>query len=349
MSNTDVLRIIDANLNRSREALRVVEEYARFVLDSSVLAGELKTMRHDLRAAADMLPAVDLLASRDTAGDVGTRISTAAEMARADLAEVVRAAMKRLAESLRALEEYSKLVCPAAAAAFESLRYRCYRMEKTLGGLLQGSSKLANMRLYVLVTQSLCRVDVLETVEAVCAGGADVIQMREKEMAAGRQVELGRQMAEICRRHNVLLVVNDRADVARAIGADGVHVGQDDLSVRACRQVLGPRSLVGVSCQTPQMALAAVEAGADYIGVGPVYASPTKPRGYTIEPAGVAAVRGAVKLPTVAIAGITIENVEALLETCGTAVAVCSDIIAADDPQARTAAMKAAILRHHPV
>ncbi len=349
MADVNVLRILDANLNRSREALRVVEEYARFVLDSPALSEELKSMRHALRAAADLLPGGELIASRDTAGDVGTAITTTAEMARSDVAEVLRAAVRRLAEALRVLEEYGKLINAGAAGQFEALRYRSYRLEKLLAAMLNPSGRLASMRLYVLITSSLCRHGVLETVEAVCAGGADVIQLREKDMPAGDQVRLGRQVADICRRAGVLLIVNDRADVARAIGADGVHVGQDDLPVRACRQVLGGAALVGVSCQTPEMALAAAEAGADYVGVGPVFSSSTKARGYTIGPQGVAAVRQAVSLPTVAIAGIGLDNVGEILQTTPTAVAICSDIIGNEDPQARAALIKARLLERYPV
>lgn len=344
MSDFGALRILDANLNRSREALRVLEEYARFVLDSPLLAGELKTMRHSLRTAADYLPQDQLLTARDTSGDVGTAISTASEMSRADLGEIVRASLKRLCEALRTLEEYSKPLSAEAATNFEKLRYRGYRLEKTFGQIFKPRGRLASVRLYVLITEELCRHGLLETVEAVCAGGADVIQMREKQMPAGRQVELGRRMADVCRKHDTLLVVNDRADVARAIGADGVHLGQDDLPVRGCRQLLGAEALIGVSCQTPQMALAAAEAGADYIGVGPVFASSTKPRGFTIGPAGAAEVCRATNLPAVTIAGITLDNLGSLLEACPAAVAVCSDIIGSDDPQARTAEFRRGVI-----
>ena len=346
---TDILRILDANLNRTREALRVVEEYARFVLDSAALSETLKTLRHDLRAAADGLPQRDLLASRDTPGDVGTHLTTPAERARAGAADVVRAALKRLPESLRALEEYAKCASAPAAAAFEALRYRVYTLEKSLSAVLDPDARLACLRLYVLVTSGLCRHGVLETVDAVLAGGADCIQLREKEMPAGDMLALAREVVARCRAAGALSIVNDRADVARAAGADGVHVGQDDLAVRACRQVLGPGKLVGVSTQSPDMARRAMDDGADYIGVGPVFASGTKRRKEIIGVEGLKAVRRTVPLPTVAIAGITLDNVAQVLAAAPTAVAVCSDIIGHDDPQARTAALRRVILQHYPL
>jgi thiamine-phosphate pyrophosphorylase len=346
--STDLYRIVDANLNRSREALRVVEEYMRFVLDSAPLAEDVKQLRHDLRAAADAFPQRNLLAARDTVGDVGTRLSTAAEQTRADAADVVRAALKRLPESLRAIEEYAKGIDAEAAAGFEALRYRVYTLEKSLAAVLSPDARLTSMRLYVLVTSSLCRRPVFETVDAVLAGGADAVQLREKEMPAGEFVTLARGVVERCRRAGALSIVNDRADVARAAGADGVHVGQDDLSVRACRQVMGERAVVGVSTQTPEMARRAMADGADYIGAGAVFASRTKTRKDVIGIDGLRAIVQAVPLPTVAIAGITLDNVAEVAAAGPTAVAVCSDIIASGDPQARTAAIRQAVLDARP-
>lgn len=346
---TDVHRIIDANLNRTREALRVIEEYVRFALDSAVLSRVVKELRHALRAAAETFPECDLLAARDTPGDVGTRLSTPSEQSRADAAAVVRAALKRLPESLRVLEEYAKPISTGAAAQFETLRYGVYTFEKSLRAILNPDARLERLRLYVLVTGSLCRRPVLETVDAVLAGGADAIQLREKEMTGRDLLTLAREVVGRCRKAGTLVIVNDRADVARAAGADGVHVGQEDLPVRACRQVMGPGTVVGVSVQSPDMAAAALEDGADYLGVGPVFRSPTKTRDFVIGTEGLRAVRKAVPLPLVAIAGITLENVGGVLAAGPTAVAVSSDIIAADDPQARTAALKQAILKAYPV
>lgn len=347
--STDVYRILDANLNRTREALRVLEEYVRFALDSAALTETVKGLRHDLRAAAAVLPQRDLLAARDTLGDVGTQLTTPDERERSGAADVARAALKRLPESLRALEEYAKCVSAEAAAAFEQLRYRVYTLEKSLAAVLDADRRLASLRLYVLVTGSLCRRPILETVEAVLAGGADAVQLREKDLPGGELLALAREVVARCRKAGALTIINDRADVARAAGADGVHVGQGDLPVRACRRIMGPGAVVGVSTQTPQMARAAMEAGADYLGVGAIFPSSTKSRKSVIGPEGLAAIRREVPLPTVAIAGITLENVAQVLAAAPTAIAVCSDILSSDDPQARTAALKQAILKAYPV
>ncbi|NIA20469.1 MAG: thiamine phosphate synthase [Anaerolineaceae bacterium] len=347
--STNLYRILDANLNRSREALRVVEEYVRFRLDCSTLTETLKQMRHDLRSAADSLPQRDLLASRDTVGDVGRQLSTPAELDRGGTDDVLRAALKRLPESLRALEEYAKPLSGQAAARFEQLRYRAYTLEKSLNTVLNPDLRLKGLRLYVLVTGSLCRRPPLETIDAVLAGGADAIQLREKEMPGGELLDLARALVQRCRKAGALSIINDRADVARASGADGVHVGQGDLGVRACRQVLGPGAIVGLSAQTTEMAVQALEDGADYLGVGPVFAGTTKTRDFVIGIDGLTEVCRATPLPTVAIAGITLENLGQVLAAVPAAVAVCSDIISCDDPQQRTAAIKQKILEARPV
>jgi len=344
-----LLRILDANLNRAREALRVIEDYVRFALDSAALAQTLKELRHHLRAAADTLPQRELLTSRDTPGDVGTRLSTPAELNRRDAADVVRAAFKRLPESLRTLEEYAKPLSPETSVKFEALRYRAYTLEKSFAALLDPDPRLARWRLYVLVTSSLCRRPVLETVDAVLAGGADAIQLREKDMPARNLLSLARDVVERCRRAGALAIVNDRADIAAAAGADGVHVGQSDLPVSACHRLLGPGKVVGTSVQSVEMAQAALADGADYIGVGPMFRSPTKDRGFTIGPEGLRAIRAAVPLPTVAISGITLENVAEVVAAGHTAIAVCHDIIADPDPQCRAAALKRAVLQAFPL
>src|SRR5512142_2775635 len=125
-----IARILDANFNRAREALRVMEDYARFALDDPAATEAIKRLRHDLAAAVRALPADHLLRARDTANDVGTTISTESEQQRADAHAVFTAAAKRLPEALRTIEEYVKTIDPAVASAVEALRYRSYEIEQ---------------------------------------------------------------------------------------------------------------------------------------------------------------------------------------------------------------------------
>ena len=343
--NPPLMRLLDANANRAREALRVLEDYARFVLDDPELCGALKALRHEL-----VTPLRNVLAEavihRDTPGDVGTAISTAGELARDDLAHVVTAAGKRLGEAMRAMEEALKVVAPAYAPGVEALRYRFYSVEQDLQLTLRPNpSRFAGVRLYVLVTESVCRGPWYAAAEQALLGGADCLQLREKALESGELLRRAIRLTELCRRHKALCVVNDRPDVALASGADGVHVGQDDLPAREVRRLVGREMVVGVSTHDIEQARRAVRDGADYVGVGPVFRSSTKPR--EILPGLDFACEAAehVPIPAVAIAGIDAGNVDEVLATGVRAVAVSSAVLAASDVRAAAAELKAKLTR----
>jgi thiamine-phosphate pyrophosphorylase len=336
----EVYRILDANFNRAREAVRVAEDFARFALSDADLAGGFKNLRSMLQECYQRFPAPALLAARDTGGDVGTAITSPTEMRRADAASVAVAACKRLTEALRTLEEYAKLALAEEAPKLEAMRYQAYQLEQRLGRRLSAGERLANLRLYVLLTSRLCRRDVLETAGLAIEGGADAIQMREKDMPDRQRLELARRLRELTARAGVLFIVNDRADIAAAAGADGVHLGQDDLPPSAIRPLLPPRALIGLSTHTLEQAKAAAGAGADYIGVGPMFPTATKDAGPLAGPACLRAVLQEVSLPAVAIGGITADNIDQLVAAGAKAVAVSSAVIAAEDPAAAARAIR---------
>lgn len=275
-----VHRILDANANRAREALRVMEEAARFSLNDAVLAGDVKSLRHDLATVLDGIPVGMLSANRDTPGDVGTTIKAEGEMQRSSLAEVVIAGGKRLSEALRVMEEYAKVSgesAPGLASGLESLRYRGYVIEQRLERALASGNPKRGWRLCVLITQSLCvHGHWLEVAKAVIDGGADCIQLREKTLDAGELLTRTRALASLCRPAGVCLIVNDRPDVALLGGADGVHVGQSDLPVSEVRKLVGRQLIVGVSTSQIDQVHQAYRDGADYVGLGPMFATTTK-------------------------------------------------------------------------
>ncbi len=328
------LRIIDANLNRAREATRVAEEHARFVLDNAALTGRLKAMRHALRELADLADAGSgrLISARDTSGDVGTSLSVPMEMTRATPRDVLAAAFKRLQEALRAIEEHAKVECPAAASKAEALRYEAYAVEAEMLG---PRARLASARLCVIVTEALCRGrDVAEVARAAVVGGAEMIQLREKEMDSAPFLAAAKRLRDVTAELGALFIVNDRADVAAAADADGIHVGQTDLPVAQARRLLGGGSIVGVSTHSIDEARRAVAEGADYIGAGAVFATRTRP---TQRLAGLDYVRACaaeVRIPFFAIGGITADNLRSVIGAGASRVAVCSAVIGADDVEA---------------
>jgi thiamine-phosphate pyrophosphorylase len=333
-------RIIDANANRVREALRVLEEAARFVVEDEALSLQLKQMRHDFVTA---LPdTLDLIAHRDTAGDVGTSLTTDAEQSRKGLSDVIAAAGSRLSEALRAIEEYSKLdelgptYQPLAQAAGQ-VRYRGYDVTKTL--TLALSKPIAQWRLCLLLTQSLCtQHDWRAVLEQTLKNGADCIQVREKEMDSGPLLKHIREVVTLVD-GRASVIVNDRPDLALLAGADGVHLGQTDLNPAEARKLVGQRMLIGVSTSNLDQANKAKADGADYCGVGPMFPTTTKHKPDLAGPGYLRDYLAWAGLPHLAIGGITPTNIGALLEAGGKGVAVSSAICSAEDPGAVTASL----------
>ncbi len=332
--NGPVLRILDANANRAREALRVIEDYARFALNDEALCGSLKGLRHDLAAATSSIVDEAIL-HRDTPGDVGTQTKTTAELSREDTAHVVTAAGKRLGEALRTIEEYLKTLDPSAASKVESIRYRFYDFERQIAlSLRPAGCGFANVRLYVLITESACKRSWLEVAEQAILGGADCLQLREKSLESGELLCRAKDFVALCKRHNVISIINDRPDVALMSDADGVHVGQSDLPAAEVLKLLGRGKILGVSTHNLNQARQAVRDGADYIGVGPFFRSPTKPRDFIAGPDYARQVADQITIPAVAIAGISEANVDEVLATGIRAVAVTAAVAGSADPQA---------------
>jgi thiamine-phosphate pyrophosphorylase len=337
--NGAVLRLLDANANRAREGLRVVEDFARFVLDDRELSAALKGIRHGLAGILGPLLGEAIL-HRDTPGDVGTANKTQAEQQREDVAEVVTAAGKRLGEALRAIEEYLKTISATDAARVERLRYRFYDIEQRIARTLCPADRFADVRLYVLITERCCRRDWLEAAEEALIGGADCLQLREKELESGELLRRARRLVELCHRYDRLCIINDRVDIAILSDADGVHVGQDDLPAVEARKLIGHGKILGVSTHRLDQAKRALLDGADYVGVGPIFPSATKPRDFIAGLEFVRQVASEIRLPSVAIAGITAGNVDEVIGTGVRAIAVTAAVLDCDDPRAAAAELK---------
>jgi len=337
--NPELLRILDVNLNRTREALRVIEDYARFIRDDADAAGAVKHSRHALRDIVAALGADALLDARDIVGDVGRDVKTASELRRDDLDDVVRAAFARAEAAARALGEYGKIVAPAAAQAAEALRYQVYELEQRV--VLRGTlrQRFRAVRLYVLITEALCRRPWLETAAAAIRGGAGCLQLREKHLDGGELLGRARALRELTAAHGVLLAINDRPDIARLAHADIVHVGQTDLTVADVRHVAGASILVGKSTHTPEQFAAAVAEQPDYLAVGPMFATTTKPQEHIAGPETLRTVRGQTDLPLVAIGGIEPANAAQVVAAGANCLAVCGAVIGSDDPEAAARAI----------
>jgi len=181
-------------------------------------------------------------------------------------------------------------------------------------------------------------------VEAAIRGGVTVVQYRQKYASTRRMIEEAAELCRLCRAAGVPFIVNDRLDVALAVDADGVHVGQDDMPASVARRLLGPRRILGVSAGSVEEARKAVDDGADYIGASPVFSTPTKPD--APPPLGIEGLRRmtkAVEVPVVAIGGITTENAAAMMKAGAAGIAVVSAIVAAEDVETAARALRAVV------
>ncbi|MEL6351321.1 MAG: thiamine phosphate synthase [Cyanobacteria bacterium J06627_28] len=343
-NNAALFRILDANLDRAREGMRIVEEWCRFGLNNETATAQLKHLRQSV--ARWHTP--DIRAARDTPGDLGTGLTHPQEATRDSLGDVLQVNLVRSQEALRVLEEYGKLYSAEMSADCKQMRYQLYTLDSELmspflAQHLHSSQsdktakaerrfkKLAQSRTY-LVTSPV--PDLLGVVESALRGGIEIVQYREKSANDEERLQIAQQMRSLCHRHDALFIVNDRVDIAAAADADGVHLGQQDLPMDVARRILGPGKIVGRSTTNPQELARALNEKADYIGVGPVYATPTKPGKAA---AGNEYVRYAAEhatMPWFTIGGLNAENIGPTLDAGATRVAVVRALMTAEDPSA---------------
>ena len=331
-----IYRMIDANFNRAREALRGMEEYCRFLLDNKELSGQAKQLRHRLCEAIARLDTASLLCARDIAGDVGRGLSVQGQLSRATLADSFTAATKRAGEALRVLAETTQTLNTDVASICEQLRFGVYDLEKAVFLAAFKRDKLAQIRLYVLINVDPQTTDTkaLELAQKCIAGGADALQLRPKGITDKRFLMLAERFITLCRTNGAVGIINDRTDIARLADADGIHLGQDELAPQTARTLLKRPMLIGGSTHSIDELQQAIADGFDYVGVGPAFPSLTKP---ALKTAGLDYIQQAVKILAgtnifpVAIGGITPENLLSVLQTGIRAVAVSAAI--ATDPQ----------------
>ncbi|MCY2993462.1 MAG: thiamine phosphate synthase [Planctomycetota bacterium] len=329
---TSVLRILDANVNRATEGLRVLEEYVRFVLDDAHLSRLCKELRHDTAGALQRIAGSERWAARDTLHDVGTQIFAPTEYLRENLADVLTANASRIEQSLRCLEEYAKLLSPGLAPLFEAFRYRAYTLARAIIITGQSCQRLSHARLYVLVDGGSSAESFGLLIRRLTVAGTHVIQLRDKQLCDRVLVERARLLRTLTRRTNTLFIMNDRPDLALLADADGVHVGQAELTVKDARTLIGPQRLVGVSTHSLDQARQAVLDGANYIGCGPTFPSGTKTFASFPGTEFLQQVRQELSLPAFAIGGISRDNVEQVLAAGFTRIAVSGAVVDAADP-----------------
>jgi len=329
----DKLRIIDANLNRIGEGLRVLEEFARLSLNDTALTQQLKNMRHEL-LGIDLMLQEQLLQARDAGGDVGADMEVPGEDSQRDVSAAVVANSRRVQESLRVLEELAKNPgIPLNSNTYRQARFSLYTVEKELLSRMLRKEKLERMTgLYAIIdTAALRGRSHMEAAAGAIRGGAKVIQLRDKEHDKKELLSIAEGLKKLCLEHNILFIVNDSLEIALASDADGLHIGEEDLPAAVARSLLPIDKILGCSARTVETAQVAKDAGADYIGVGAMYPTSTKEAAEVVGTERLKEIRKAVDLPIVAIGGINKDNAGKVMKAGACAVAVINALLGADD------------------
>ena len=329
-------RIIDANINRVSEGLRVLEDMARFYYHDPQLTEELKQMRHRVRKIVNHLY-VDCLSSRDSIHDIGFDISQKNDLDnKHHLRELIMGNFKRVQEGIRVVEEALKIAgYYELSKTYEKCRYECYAVEKRYVGKFNKRIKrdVLDTDLYCITAEEYAKDrSNVEIVQAMIQAGVKIIQYREKNKKMMDKYEECKKIRALTWAAGVTFIINDDVDIALLVKADGVHIGQQDLPIEKVRELVGDEMIIGLSTHSPAQAQDAVKRGADYIGVGPIFRTFTKKD--VCDPVGLEYLEYVVEkldIPFVAIGGIKEHNVNEVANRGAGCIAMVTEIVGADN------------------
>ena len=323
-----VARLIDANLDRAREGLRVVEDWCRFGLERDDLVISLK----DWRQRLGKLHREHYKQARSTATDPAAGLDHPAQLDRHSPRQVVEANCGRVQEALRVLEEYGRSVDPPLASEAAAIRYGLYDLEVTCLRATGGNSRRNRLQDCQLCLITAPCPDLIERVTAALRSGVAMVQHRCKSGSDRSRLAEAKALAALCQDHGALLIINDRIDLALAVDADGVHLGQDDLPTGVARGLIGPDRLLGRSTHDLDQVAEANREDCDYLGLGPVNTTAVKPERPAIGAELVGQALAISQKPVFAIGGITQANLSQLTAVGCRRVAVIGAIMGSNTP-----------------
>ncbi|MBR0238367.1 MAG: thiamine phosphate synthase [Thermoguttaceae bacterium] len=263
--DANILRLIDASANRAREGLRVVEDYVRFALDDALATQQLKQFRHTFTRLMGEIPLSDRLNARETRQDVGTGITLDSERQRDDAQSVLAANFTRIQESLRSLEEYSKVVCPAISGGLEQLRYDSYTIQKIVQTLVVNIDRFPQRPIASILDVNELIVNGEPQADVCSKIAADFVCLTALNVSDALFVVAIQKILPVIREKNKFLFVVDRCDIAVLAHADGVVLNPGAVSVRQARELLPPCCTVGVRVENKSDVEQAFLDGADWI------------------------------------------------------------------------------------
>lgn len=341
------MRIVDANCNRISEGLRFLEDVSRFTLNDQALSRQIRDLRHTIAKNITVL-GNSPLSERDAAGDIGAKFDPSNQ--HQDMPSLVAANAKRIEEGLRIIEELAKLPELSAflrSTDFQQMRFTVYTIERDLTGKLLRKTTVQKIKgLYAIIDTSMIGTrNACDIASHMILGGVKIIQLRDKSSTKAALFVIAQQLKQLCQQSGILFIINDHLDIALAVAADGIQIGQDDLPISVVRNTIPIEMIIGCSVYSAAQAQKAQTDGADYIGVGAIFATSTKNEVTIIGLEGLQQIRNTIAIPIVAIGGINTQNIAGVMATGVDAAAVISALITSDDIEktARTLATYAEV------
>ena len=331
-SDNRIAQLIDANLDRAREGLRVMEDWCRFGLKNSDFSIQIKDWRQQLGVHHLNI----YRKARVISDDPAIGISHPLQKVRAAPEKIFIANASRVQEALRVIEEFTRITDPKLCEIATKIRYETYEIEIKVLKATEGVNKrqiLKDSSIYLITAN---RKNLEGIVLQALKGGVKIVQYREKLLHDNARISQAKCLANICKQYNSLFIVNDRIDIALAVDADGIHLGQEDLPTKIARELLGAEKIIGRSTHCLEEIRNAEDEGCDYIGLGPIFPSETKKQ---LNPIGIDNLTKGLRetlLPAFAIGGINNSNINKLNQINNLRIAVSDAIINSNAPYAKT-------------
>jgi len=322
-------QIIDANLDRAREGLRVLEDWARFALGRKDLVKSIKNFRqnlgkHHLQVYKE---------SRNFIKDECTGLSHPEQFKRNNPSSIISSNAARVQEALRVIEEFSREHNQNLCKISSAIRYEIYNLEIILLEAQSNKSLLEILNENDLYFITLDSENLFEKIINILEGGVKIIQLRCKEGTDSDNLKFALKLREICDKFGALFLINDRVDIALACKADGVHLGQDDIDIKSARNILGFSKIIGISASNKLDIKQAIQDGCDYLGIGPVFETTTKKGKVPLGIDNLKSLTKDISIPWFAIGGIKQENIPLLTKNNICKVAIISDLINSKKPK----------------
>ncbi len=324
-----VYQIIDANLDRAREGLRVLEDWARFGFGKNDFVAKIKNYRQIL--GKNHLGIYKQ--SRNQIEDQCKGLTHQEQSNRKTPEQIISSNAGRVQEALRVIEEFSRLHNQELSKIASEIRYEIYTLEIDLLNLSNSNGLeeiLKENDLYIITDP---KENLLEIIEDILIAGVKIIQHRFKTGTDKDNLEEAIHIKNLCKRYNSLFIINDRIDIALASNADGIHLGQDDIDLKTARKLLGNSKIIGISANNEIDISDALKKGCDYIGIGPVFETATKK---DKKPLGIEKIKTLTKdlnIPWFAIGGVTKKNISYLKSNGFQKVALVSELMNSEDPK----------------